>query len=1075
MKKLALFGGEKVRSTRFPMIKEDAVCDDSAIKKSYEFLNSRLRGVYGLISKELVKSDSGDEWFYKISIDETNLGTSSEEYIKALKAEGIPCEDRVRVPINELYTHNDLRDIVSAVRKVSSCLQTRYMYEFHFKWGFLNSSSYYKYSHNRKNIKTGSIFYSKSLIENIRKNICKYSWAKEIRDNIVQQAEPWRKLSDDELWGTVFGNTLSRSLMVWSNGYCPFCRKNVSMYDWLFDPFNYPWKAKCPHCGDLFPKNDFYSYYLSGLDDNGIFSYTKADSSLLYNIDHPDNNDPLRMFGVDDGDGYIDPETGNCWRFIAGYLIRGQWKKLILDGLIRLSDAYLVTGERIYSRKAGILLDRLADLLADHEFGMEGYCYGLTGNTIGYISYGIDSCIEMKHVALSYDKIFDGIKDDKELVDFLSKKAIKYGVANKKSSFADIRSNIEERILVDILKNPIKVTCNLPYPDLLIIITKTILDYNGFEKEINEHIDAILERTTCIDGLTGEKGLAAYSALEAGILTEFLKLYSTVDKEFLPGVFKKHLSLAKTFRFFTDTLCLGKYYPNEGDANTFAAPARYDQSILLGMILANEKGKLAKDRVDKTIYSFIWEVYKIIGDINLARLLYRNNGFSCDGLPYDLLSGDIEEIQDELKSIIEKHGHELEIHSCNKEQWHLALLRSGYANVERVVWLDYDSGNSHGHNDGMNIGLFAKGLDLMPDYGYIPVHIDGVWGGRFARWTCSTPAHNTITVDGKNDKLGVSGKTSLWAVGNSFKAVRASGAELIDGKQFERTVALIDISDSDSYIVDVFRVIGGIDHARFINSTYGTIKTQGLDLKPAAEYGHNTEMRNFYGDTNPKEGWSVEFMAEDYFHFLPQGTDVYLKYTDLSPNAAAYIAEAWVAESDWSNCGVRWIPKVMIRRRKDIDSSDEKALESAFVGVFEPYENSSNISAIKRLELYSTDGTKLSEFDVAIEVTLTNGYKDLVVFTDVEDVRGLKKHTAESAIIQKDWNLSFNGDSCFIRTGLPGVEKIALCGCKQLKVKNVEVILKRRADIMEIDFTGNIFKVLVGEPSNLEKIVKQPG
>ena len=61
--------------------------------------------------------------------------------------------------------------------------------------------------------------------------------------------------------------------------------------------------VQCPHCHELFPKNDFEKFYRSGLDAHGVFDTTRADRSLLYNTEHPDPKDPLHAFGVDDGEG----------------------------------------------------------------------------------------------------------------------------------------------------------------------------------------------------------------------------------------------------------------------------------------------------------------------------------------------------------------------------------------------------------------------------------------------------------------------------------------------------------------------------------------------------------------------------------------------------------------------------------------------------------------------------------------------------------------------------------------------------------------------------------------------------
>src|SRR5262249_14372626 len=156
------------------------------------------------------------------------------------------------------------------------------------------------------------------------RNAREHAWAARMAQPIVGAAEPWIALSDEELWSLMFGPTIRRSWMVWSNGYCPACRQSVPMYAWEIAALQQPWKVRCPHCREFFPKNDFARYYASGLDEHGVFAPERADRTHLFNVEHPDPSDPLHQFGVDDGEGYVEGE--HRWRFIGAYLIYGQWK-----------------------------------------------------------------------------------------------------------------------------------------------------------------------------------------------------------------------------------------------------------------------------------------------------------------------------------------------------------------------------------------------------------------------------------------------------------------------------------------------------------------------------------------------------------------------------------------------------------------------------------------------------------------------------------------------------------------------------------------------------------------------------
>ncbi|MCA9438304.1 MAG: hypothetical protein KC978_21140, partial [Candidatus Omnitrophica bacterium] len=309
--------------------------------------------------------------------------------------------------------------------------------------------------------KQHSAFYPPILMEALQKNIENYDWARTARDQMVKQAKPWMEFSDDQLWSLMFGPTISGSWMVWSDGYCPACKESVPMYNWKVDALGHPWKVQCPHCQEFFPKSDFKKFYDSGLDDRGVFDPDLADRSILFNEEHPDPNDPKRLFGVDDGEGYIEKEGDKelRWRFIGAYLIYGQWKQAVRDGIVNLANAYTMTGDTTYAHNAAILLDRVADHYPDFDFKEQGILYEGPG-AAGYVTTWHDACEETREMALAYDQIFEGIEGDKALVDFLSGKSKECGLENPKDSVAQIRRNIEDRILKDALANQDKIHSN---------------------------------------------------------------------------------------------------------------------------------------------------------------------------------------------------------------------------------------------------------------------------------------------------------------------------------------------------------------------------------------------------------------------------------------------------------------------------------------------------------------------------------------------------------------------------------------------------------------------------------------
>ncbi|MCP4261056.1 MAG: hypothetical protein GY774_26625 [Planctomycetes bacterium] len=534
-----------------------------------------------------------------------------------------------------------------------------------------------------------SIFFRPELMSRVRANTHKYNWGNEILKNIVNQAKPWIELSDNELWGLMFSHTLERAWMVWSDSHCPACNKDVVMYNWKINAWRHPWKVQCPNCRQLFPKNDFHKFYQSGLDEHGIFQHELADRSLLYNTEHPDPTDPLHKFGVDNGKGYSNGK--DTWYFIATYLVYGQWKQLVLAGIENLANAYAVTGNPVYARKAGILLDRVADLYPDFDFRTQGWMYERINYSWGYVSYWQQAGEELQTIALAYDKVRGNWQDNEQLIGFLSQKAKLYELENPKLSHIDIQRNIEERILKDSLNHPNKIRNNYPLKEITETYVKTILDWPEKREEIITEIVKWMEKAVQIDGVTGEKG--GYSSLGLNHIMSFLNHYDRVE----PGFFREMIdllpNLRKTYRFHIGTRVLDAYNILPGDGGVFGRKQGYRIQF------SKNPG------LDTSAYSFFWRLYEITGDPVYVQVLYRENSYKPDGLPYDVFCENPEDLQRQVKEVIEQAGTEIQPASTDKKLWHLAILHSGEGDKARALALDYDSGGRHGHKDGMVLSL----------------------------------------------------------------------------------------------------------------------------------------------------------------------------------------------------------------------------------------------------------------------------------------------------------------------------------------------------------------------------------
>lgn len=883
-------------------------------------------------------------------------------------------------------------------------------------------------------IKTASSLYPESIAAQVRANANAMGWVAKARDQIVLEAQRWMEKSDEELWEMMFGPGITRTWMVWSNGFCPACKQSVPMYTWKMDAMGEPWKTRCPHCNQAFPTNDFAAFYRSGLNEQGIFDPARADRSLLFNAEHPETADPLHLFGVDDGEGYAEGE--NRWRFIGAYLIYGQWKQAVLNGIRVLSAAYLLTGDAAFAHKAGILLDRVADVYPTFDFAKQALVYEVPG-VAGYVSTWHDACEETRELAMSYDMIFEGLRADTNLVPFLSQQAARYHLDNPKQSFADIQRNIEDRILRDAITNRAKIKTNYPRTEIAIAIMLAVLGWPENKAAFYEVVDPMLDRATAVDGVTGEKGLAGYSCYTIQAMALFLAEFSKADPAFLEELYRRQPRLKEMYRFHIDTQCLGRYYPQSGDTGGFAtATSQYVGMQFLKPGFSND-GFSAWTLVPPSCYTLLWRLYKLSGDPAFVQTAFRTNEWRPEDLPYDPYAEDGAAILQAMKTLLLREGMDIRLGSVNKQEWHLGILRSGAGRAARAVWLDYDSGGGHGHHDGLNLGFFAQQLDLMPEFGYPPVQFGG-WNSPRARWYASTPAHNTVTVDGQNTANGA-GETTLWADGRQFHAIRAAAPALNGGNRYERTVALVDLTPETCYAIDVFRVAGGHDHALFMQSHFGGAAATGLQLQPAPDYGYNTQMRNFQMDPAPQPGWNIDWTIEDRLGSLEPGQQPpHLRYTGLTSEAQAGLAEAWLVVGGYNASEETWIPRMVVRRQVP----EGESLASAFVGVIEPYETQPNLSNIVRLAATGPDGTPLPDTHAALSIALPGGRRDIALIRDPE--------SPGVTFIPGDPEIQTDAELCLVRLDAKQrVELAVLCRGQYVSCPGLQLNLPAPVNFME--------------------------
>ena len=161
--------------------------------------------------------------------------------------------------------------------------------------------------------------------------------------------------------------------------------------------------------------------------------------------------------------------------------------------------------------------------------------------------------------------------------------------------------------------------------------------------------------------------------------------------------------------------------------------------------------------------------------------------------------------------------------------WHVAVLRAGDPGGDTSFYLNGYAMHGHRHYDTLGIIYHAGAKELASDRGYI-------WDDPRNAWTKSTLAHNLVTVDGGNQNAkGRGSHLELFAVGPGIEVVQASANAYTQCERYQRTCALVQLPEKQSYVVDIFRVQGGKRHQYGLNGNGDLIALSTAEPQPIDE------------------------------------------------------------------------------------------------------------------------------------------------------------------------------------------------------------------------------------------------
>jgi len=889
----------------------------------------------------------------------------------------------------------------------------------------------------------GGGYYNAKRVSNLRANVARYDWAARQRDGVVAGAQRWLKMSDEELWRLIPCQNLPRCIdvtMTTRKGGnfrmgCLVCGDKIfkfGNYPYKVDPLGRPWKIQCPSCGTIFPTNDFGKFYESAIDEHGCFDRDKGDKSLLFNTEHPDPNDPLHKWGVDDGWGFIDKD-GHEHRFIAYYTWQ-LWRQ-VRGALSSLANAYLYTGDPVYAHKAGVMLDRIADVYPDMDwapYGERGWFHSDGGSRRGKIEGRIWETGVIRTFAQCYDMVAEGLDDSPELLEFLAGKAQEYDLPGPKGTVEDLYSNIEEGILRCGAEAIMSQQIQGNHGSHESAMAQVAMAF-GRDPEMTQWLDWIFAAdggympATIVGAIdrdgVGSEGAPSYSlgwARAIGGLADMLADFKPYTKH---DIYRDFPQFKKTFTAGYNLVVLGLSTPNIGDCGS-----------------TGSMGKIAADP------NFIARGYRYLRDPSIALAAYRANGNSGEGLQRSIFDADPDAIAKEIAEIGERAGPTTQEGGFNRAGYGLMSLERGQGAEGTALWMMYGRSFGHGHHDRLNLGIYGFGLKLSPDLGY--PEFASRWPKR-GEWTDNTISHNTVIVDGQQQTANWGGHPVFFKRLPGLSAGEVRSANVY--KQcdvYARTIALVSVNATDAYCFDVFRVRGGSDHLLSFHATPGEPEVMNLSLAkqdggtyagPQVEFGKRQSdevplgfswLYDVERDNAPMPSWTVDWHVPDGYRGARAADSIHLRYHHLTQEDEVALAHGDPPQNKPGN--PRRLRYVLARHQGD------EGLTSTFVSLYEPYREQPLISSVQRLAA----GEDTEGFEgVALRIELADGATDYLL------------SCTGGAPIEIPEGPAFEGRLAFLRLRDGVVERAALIAGTTLSLGDFKLSLDEPA------FTGNVVRM----------------
>lgn len=847
-----------------------------------------------------------------------------------------------------------------------------------------------------------SVIITAQMRENAQRNCEKHPWMRQYRDRLAQKLEPWLELSDEALWRALPSQAMPRSSVVELPGgelpdpdgrhseRAPFATRGFGMKSvFTFDPFENPWKIQDTRTGEWFPKNEIAAYYESALDPQRHFQPGQGRKQFLTS-GGPEGTQSW----VDDGTGMV--IDGQRFFPVAHYAFR-LWTELI-DVTQDLAELYTLTNDERYARKAGILLDRMADLYpamdygASFKLGMEASTGG-TGK--GRVQGAIWETWTAQKLSLAYDWIYDALIADQSLADFSREMAERYQTQKDKGTPQKVVAHIEKNLIREFVAGvrDRRIEGNAGMHQYAMAAAAIALDdpketpllLDWLFEPHGGKIPAILVNELSRDGLGLECGLG-YAGIPPRSIFEVARLLEAYPSYSRGNLLADYPKFRNSLSAGERTTVAGGSILHWGDGGGALGMGEFGYPVPLEMALRG---------------------YQLRGELENLREVLNAAAGDPDKVRGDFYAEDPEAIRNRVAKAAGIEEEALRaLKGFNSGGVGFSVLQSPYQNRPRMVALNYGPMSwGHGHADRLGLHLISDGVYMATDLGYPTTTF---YHPPRIGWTSHTASHNTVMVDDTimERNSSFSGKARLFAEAGPVRVMDIDGGspETLHGeghsrksskaspiypqcKTYRRAVVMVDVDEERSYYLDLFWIRGGKTH-RLIQNGGGHEITSDWPEWRVQESGTLAGEKVGFGEfyDGPAE-WTYQGSGLMYLD----------KVKRAQPDRPFYVD--WQVLAPYSNPG--GVPHFRVHNLTPLDEAatadgrtpsgpvealrylvrtirGKASLSTQFLSVLEPYSNEPFISSVRLIR--SSESQK--GFHAIVEVTFKNGGRDLLLVNE---------------------------------------------------------------------------------------------